>query len=99
MGNNITQKLKYKESVVKFSYKYGVTKAAIKFSECRRTIYRWRERYDGTIKSLINKSRRPHRSPKAHTEAEIKMIKNYMNLKKRYMPTIFLKKAFRKNKS
>ena len=25
MGNNITLKLKYKESVVKFSYKYGVT--------------------------------------------------------------------------
>ena len=38
MGNNITQRLKYKESVVKFSYKYGVTKAAIKFNECRRTI-------------------------------------------------------------
>ena len=41
MGNNITEKLKYKESVVKFSYKYGVTKAAIKFNECKRTIYRW----------------------------------------------------------
>ena len=49
MGNNITSKLKYKESVVKFSYKYGVTKAAIKFCECRRTIYRWRKRYDGTL--------------------------------------------------
>lgn len=31
MGNNITLKLKYKESIVKFSYKYGVTKAAIKY--------------------------------------------------------------------
>ena len=29
MGNNITDKLKYKESVVKFSYKYGVTKATV----------------------------------------------------------------------
>ena len=37
MGNNITQKLKYKESVVKFSYKFGVTKAAIEYSESRRT--------------------------------------------------------------
>lgn len=43
MGNNITQRLKYKESVVKFSYKYGVTKTAIKYGECRRTIYRWRK--------------------------------------------------------
>ena len=49
MGNNITQRLKYKESVVKFSYKYGVTKAAIKFGGCKRTIYRWRKRYDGSV--------------------------------------------------
>ena len=45
MCNSITQKLKYKQSVIKFSYEYGVTKAAIKFCGCRRTIYRWRERY------------------------------------------------------
>ena len=77
MGNNITQKLKYKESVVKFSYKYGVTKAAIKFGECRRTIYRWRERYDGSLKSLKDKSRRPLYHPNQHTEEEIKLIKDY----------------------
>ncbi len=77
MGNNITQKLKYKESVVKFSNKYGVTKAAIKYNECRRTIYRWRERYDGSLKSLEDKSRKPHHHPNEHTEEEIKMIKNY----------------------
>ena len=77
MGNNITQRLKYKESVVKFSYKFGVTKAAIKFNECRRTIYRWRQRYDGSLDSLKDKSRRPHYHPNQHTEDEIKMIKNY----------------------
>ena len=77
MGNNITQKLKYKESVVKFSYKFGVTKAAIKFSECKRTIYRWRKRYDGTLESLKDKSRRPHGHPNKHTEKEIKLIRNY----------------------
>ena len=77
MGNNITQKLKYKESVVKFSYKFGVTKAAIKFCECKRTIYRWRKRYDGTLKSLEDYSRRPHSHPNQHTEEEIKLIKRY----------------------
>ena len=30
MGNSITQKLKYKQSVIKFSYKYGVTKGSNK---------------------------------------------------------------------
>ena len=43
MGNNITDRLKYKESIVKFSKKYGVAKAAYKFGECKRTIYRWRK--------------------------------------------------------
>ena len=77
MGNSITQKLKYKQSVIKFSYKYGVTKAAIKFGENRRTIYRWRERYDGTLESLKDKSRRPNHHPNEHTREEIKLIKNY----------------------
>ena len=77
MGNSITQKLKYKQSVIKFSYEYGVTKAAIKFCECRRTIYRWRERYDGTLNSLADKSRRPKSHPNEHTAEEIKLIKQY----------------------
>ena len=77
MGNSITQKLKYKQSVIKFSFKYGVTKAAIKFKENRRTIYRWIERYDGTLESLKDKSRKPHSHPNEHTEEEIKLIKNY----------------------
>ena len=77
MGNNITDRLKYKESIVKFSRKYGVAKAAYKFGKCKRTIYRWRNRYDGTLESLKDKSRRPHSHPNQHTEEEIKLIKNY----------------------
>ena len=77
MGTSITQKLKYKQSVIKFSFKYGVTKAAIKFKENRRTIYRWIKRYDGTLESLKDKSRRPHSHPTQHTEKEIKLIRNY----------------------
>ena len=75
--NSITQDILYKQSVVKYSYKYGVTKAAIKFKMYRKTIYRWREKYDGTAKSLMNKSRRPHSHPRQHTEEEIKKIKDY----------------------
>lgn len=77
MNNNNIQKLKYKESVIKFSNKYGVTKAAIKFEEHRKTIYRWIARYDGTLKSLENKSRKPHSHPNEHTSEEIKLIKDY----------------------
>ena len=75
--NSITQDILYKQSVVKFSYRHGVTKAAIKFKMHRKTIYRWREKYDGTPESLKNKSRRPHYHPNQHTETEILMIKKY----------------------
>lgn len=75
--NSITQDILYKQSVVEYSYKHGVTKAAIKYKKHRKTIYRWREKYDGTAKSLLNKSRKPHSHPRQHTEEEIKKIKDY----------------------
>lgn len=80
--NSITQDINFKQSVIKYSYKHGVTAASIVYKLHRKTIYRWREKYDGTLKSLANKSRRPHRSPNAHTESEIKMIKDYKNKNK-----------------
>lgn len=90
--NSITQKVKYKQSVVKFSYKYGAKKTAIKFNECERTIYRWRKRYDGTLESLIDKSRRPHHHPNEHTLEEIEMIKKYKaNNKKTGLVVLWVK--------
>ena len=75
MKNSITQKMKYKQSVIKFSFKYGVTKTAVRFDINRRTIYRWIAQYDGTIESLRDKSRKPKHHPNEHTAAEIKLIK------------------------
>jgi hypothetical protein len=37
--------------------------ASIVCKKYRKTIYRWINKYDGTIASLANKSRRPHTSP------------------------------------
>ena len=77
MSNSITQRLKYKQSVVKFSYQFGVTVASKKFNENRRTIYRWRKRYDGSLESLKDKSHKPKHHPNEHTEEEIKLIKDF----------------------
>lgn len=75
--NSITQDIIFKQSVVEYSLKYGVTEAAKRYKQHRKTIYRWREKYDGSRKSLANRSRRPHSHPKQHTQEEIKMIKRY----------------------
>ena len=79
MSNIITQKLKYKQSVIKYSYKYGVSETERQYGVNRRTIYRWRNRYDGTLESLKDYSRKPHYHPNQHTAEEIKMIKDYKN--------------------
>lgn len=73
----ITQMLKFRQAVVKYYYINGATATSAVYKVSRSTIYRWVKKYDGTIKSLANKSRCPHRSPRAHTEEEIKMIKDY----------------------
>ena len=74
--NSITQDVRYKQSVVKHSYKHGVTRTAIEYRMHRKTIYRWRDRYDGTLESLVNKSRRPRSHPNQHTIEEIKLIRD-----------------------
>ena len=72
--NSVTQDMKFRQSLLKYSQKYGVTKAAIKYKTNRQYIYRWLRRYDGTIGSLREKSRRPHHHLNQHTEQELKLI-------------------------
>ena len=66
----ITSKAHYRQRVVKRSYKIGVTKASNYYQVSRNAIYEWRNKYDGTAKSLRDKSHRPHHHPKEHTAAE-----------------------------
>ena len=75
--DSITQDTQYNQSVIEYSLKHGVTEAAIRYKEHRKTIYRWRAKYDGTRQSLVNKSRRPHHHPKEHTKEEKELIKRY----------------------
>jgi transposase len=70
----ITQDMKYRQSLINYAMKYGVSKASRKYNRARSYIYFWLRRYDGTLESLACQSRRPHGHPKAHTEAELKLI-------------------------
>ena len=72
---SITQDMKYRQSLMKYAEKYGVSRASRKYNKSRSYIYFWQKRYDGTIKSLACQSRRPHSHPNQHTEAELDLIK------------------------
>ena len=67
----------FKQSVVEYSLKHGVTVAAIRYKQHRKTIYRWREKYNGTVKLLANKSHKPHLHPSQHTPEELSKIKRF----------------------
>ena len=74
---SITQDLKFKQAAITYSFKYGVTKAAIQYKKTRQWIYYWRKRYiPGDIHSLQEKSRKPHSHPNAHKDTEILLIEN-----------------------
>ena len=59
----ITQDMRFRLSLISYAEKYGVSKAAIKYKTNRQYIYRWKRRFDGSIESLRDLSRRPHHHP------------------------------------
>lgn len=71
----ITSEAYFRQRVVKYSYKNGVTKASNRFKRSRQAIYEWREKWDGkSWKSLVERSHRPHHHPNEHTTEEKEMI-------------------------
>ena len=71
----ITSEAHFRQRVLKYSLKYGVTKASDRFGRSRQAIYEWRAKWDGkSWKSLVEKSHRPHHHPAEHTPEEKEMI-------------------------
>lgn len=72
--NKITQTARYRQSLIHYAQKNGVTEAAIRYRTYRQYIYRWMKRYDGTLQSLEDRSHRPNSHPNQHKPDEIKLI-------------------------
>ena len=71
----ITSEAQFRQRVLKYSLKNGVTAASIRFGRSRQAIYEWRAKWDGkSWKSLVEKSHRPHHHPAEHTAEEKEMI-------------------------
>ena len=76
MSKSITQDMAYRQSLMKYAEKYGVSRASRKYNKSRSYIYFWKARWDGTAGSMACQSRRPHSHPNQHTEAELKLIRD-----------------------
>ena len=75
MSKSITQDMAYRQSLMKYAEKYGVSRASRKYNKSRSYIYFWKARWDGTPESLACQSRRPT-AINQHTEAELKLIRD-----------------------
>ena len=71
---SITQDMAYRQSLMKYAEKYGVSRASRKYNKSRPYIYFWKSRLDGTVESLSCLSRRPNSHPNQHIEAELKLF-------------------------
>ena len=76
MSKSITQDMAYRQSLMKFAAKNGVSKASRKYNKSRSYICFWLNRWDGSVESLTCQSRRPHSHPNQHTEEELKLIRD-----------------------
>ena len=74
---SLSSRAHFRQRVIRYSEKKGVTKAADRFRVSRKAIYEWRKKYDGHWKSLMDKSHRPHHHPAEHTEDEYNLIRRY----------------------
>lgn len=74
--DRITQEAHARQRFIEHYKKHGnATETAIRYKISRKTLYKWLKRYDGTWQSLVERSRRPHSSPRAHKPEELRQIR------------------------
>lgn len=73
----ITQDAYHRQRAIRWAEKNGVTSASIRYRISRKTIHKWIKRYDGSLESLIERSRAPHHVPRKQTEEEIRLVMGY----------------------
>lgn len=74
----VTEEMRFRQRLCEYALKNGVTKAARRYHTNRQFVYRQLKKYDGSVRSLALKSRRPHHSPKSHTEEELALIRRML---------------------
>ncbi len=76
MSKSITQDMAYRQSLMKYAEKYGVSRASRKYNKAGR-IFTSGKRAGTAEGSLSCQSRRPHSHPNEHTPEELKLDPRY----------------------
>ena len=85
--DKIAQDSQYRQRMMAYSEHHGVEETANRYHVCRKTVWKWSKRWDGTAKSLEEKSRRPKSSPRKQKPWEIELVKR---MRKKYGKDLLL---------
>ena len=95
MKTIITEEMRFRKKVVKFAIKHGNNaEAARRYHTSRQQVQRWRLKYDGTTKSLANKSTRPKSHPNQHTKEYLALIKCRQSTRERTIKAKTISRSF-----
>lgn len=84
MSKSITQDLLYRQSIVKYAIRHdNNAKAARKYKVNREYVRFWRNRYDGTLDSLRDKSRAPKNPRLKQSDSQLEIVKHTFKHNKR----------------
>lgn len=83
----LTQDAHFRQRMMLYSEHHSVEQTAIQYHVTRKTVWKWRKRWDGTSASLEEESRRPKRSPRAQEPWEIKLVRR---MRKKYGQDLLL---------
>jgi len=65
--------------MLKYFSSHTAAETSIRYKVSSKTLYKWKKRYDGTLESLKDTSRKPHNSPKSQTADEIDLVRRIWN--------------------
>ena len=85
--DKIAQDNQYRQRMMAYSEHHGVEETANRYHVCRKTVWKWSKRWDGTAKSLEEKSRRPKSNPRKQKPWEIELVKR---MRKKYGKDLLL---------
>ncbi len=72
---SIRQIAQFRVRVVKHAIKTGnVSATARLYRVTRQSVHRWMARYDGSVESLLDRSKRPHHHPNEHKPDEVRRV-------------------------
>ena len=75
---SITGEMRFRRRLCEYALKNGVTRAARLYQTNRQFVYRQLKKYDGDVRSLILKSRRPRNNSNTHKEEELVLIRRML---------------------